>query len=65
MRISKHARDYARKVVQAITAAGVQLDEADVSIAFEKGMRFERTLQKATDPESPATAAHAKAPGSE
>jgi hypothetical protein len=38
--------------------------EEQIAEAFQAGMRFERTMQKATDP-APATGAHTKAPGSE
>ncbi len=72
MRISKHAREYARKVSATMPYGGAttgngpsdSYSEEQIAEAFQAGMRFERTMQKATDP-APATGAHTKAPGSE
>jgi hypothetical protein len=51
MKISRHAKQYASKAMVAVDQRDpAQLVETDIAEAFEAGMRFERKLDRATDP---------------
>jgi len=58
VRISKPAKLYAHKAVLAKDSVGTPISEGDIAEAFEAGIRFERAMQRATEPSSPAKASY-------